>query len=56
MSVTSALWEFLEALAAVASEDERSLYDGSDMCGDLNFRTNRMDCGQDSGGLYEDDL
>jgi hypothetical protein len=43
-------------LDASDSDEERSLYDGSEMIGDMNHRTNRMDCGQDAGGFYEDDL
>lgn len=36
--------------------DERSLLDGSAMTGDMNFRTDRFDCGTDPAGFYEDDL
>ena len=36
--------------------EERSLHDGSEWIGELNHRTGQMDCGQDPGGLYEDDL
>ena len=43
-------------LDASDSDEERSLYDGSEMIGDMNHRTGRMDCGQDPGGFYEDDL
>ena len=47
----------LECLVAKdGSDEERSLFDGSDMIGDMNHRTHRMDCGQDAGGFYEDDL
>ena len=47
----------LECLVIDAdSDEERSLFDGSEMIGDMNLRTHRMDCGQDAGGFYEDDL
>ncbi len=36
--------------------EERSLYDGSEMTGDMNFRTGEFDLGLDPGGFYEDDL
>ena len=47
----------LESLAANAEPDEeRSLFDGSELIGEMNHRTNRMDCGLDAGGFYEEDL
>lgn len=36
--------------------NERSLLEGSELIGDMNFRTDRFDCGTDPGGFYEDDL
>jgi hypothetical protein len=36
--------------------DDRPQTDGSELVGDHNFRTGRMDCGTDPHGLYEDDL
>jgi len=42
--------------SATAEVDERSLYDGASMSGELNFRTEEMDLGQDPGGYYEEDL
>jgi hypothetical protein len=53
--------EWLAAILAYLVVDtdegtERSLFDGSEWIGDLNHRTNRMDCGMDAGGFYEDDL
>ena len=42
--------------AFVADGDERSLLDGSELIGELNFRTDRVDCGTDPGGFYEEDL
>ncbi len=38
------------------SSSERPLSDGSEMIGDYNFRTSKMDCGTDPSGWYEDDL
>ena len=40
----------------VDHQDERSLLEGSEWTGDMNFRTGRFDCGTDPGGFYEDDL
>ena len=37
-------------------DEERSLLEGSEFIGELNFRTNQFDCGTDPGGFYEDDL
>ena len=48
------LWSLL--LSACRAEDERSLLDGAELIGDLNFRTGEFDCGTDPGGYYEDDL
>ena len=58
MNLAQLLSNILETLFAGDSDrdEERSLFDGSDMIGDMNFRTHRMDCGQDPGGYYEDDL
>lgn len=59
MNIKPLRWiaEFLEVLLTPDnSELERSLFDGSEMMGDMNHRTHRMDCGQDAGGFYEDDL
>ncbi len=33
---------------------ERPLGDGSEMMGDYNFRTGKIDCGTDPFGWYED--
>lgn len=38
-----------------SSRDDRPQLDGSDLMGDYNFRTGRMDCGVDPYGWYEDD-
>lgn len=38
------------------SLDDRPQIDGSEFVGDHNFRTDRMDCGTDAYGWYEDDL
>lgn len=37
-----------------ASPLERPLADGSEMMGDYNFRTSKIDCGTDPFGWYED--
>lgn len=44
------------ATALVSDDDERSLLDGSELIGDLNFRTDCFDCGTDPGGFDEEDL
>lgn len=43
-------------LKAPTIDEERSLLEGSEFIGELNFRTNQFDCGTDPGGFYEDDL
>jgi len=43
-------------LKAPAIDAERSLLEGSEFTGEMNFRTNQFDCGTDPGGFYEDDL
>ncbi len=35
---------------------ERRLSDGSELMGEYNFRTSKMDCGSDPIGWYEDDV
>ncbi len=48
---------FQNLLAALATDDEqRSLLEGSSLTGEMNFRTDRFDCGTDPAGFYEDDL
>lgn len=37
-----------------ASPLDRPLGDGSEMMGDYNFRTDKIDCGTDPFGWYED--
>ena len=54
MKFVTLLTAFAKAL--VTDDDERSLLDGSELTGELNFRTDRFDCGTDPGGFYEDDL
>lgn len=48
----------LAALADLfhSETNERSLLEGSELTGDMNFRTDRFDCGTDPGGFYEEDL
>lgn len=36
--------------------DERALSQGSDLFGEQNFRTGRLDAGSDPDGWYEEDL
>jgi hypothetical protein len=38
------------------SVNSRPLADGSELVGDYNFRTHKMDSGADPYGWYEDDL
>lgn len=54
MNLSSLLAKLVEVL--LPDSDERSLLDGSELIGELNFRTDRFDCGTDPGGFYEDDL
>lgn len=54
MKLVSLLTALARALAP--DDEERSLFEGSELTGDLNFRTDRFDCGTDPGGFYEDDL
>ena len=48
----------LAAIARAFQDEpgEPSLLDGSELTGDMNFRTDRFDCGTDPAGFYEDDL
>ena len=39
-----------------SSHGDRPQLDGSDLMGDYNFRTGRMDCGVDPYGWYEEDV
>ena len=41
---------------AESSSLERPLSDGSELIGDYNFRTDKLDSGTDPNGWYEDDL
>ena len=43
------------ALDTESSSGDRPQLDGSDLMGDYNFRTGRLDCGLDPSGWYEDD-
>ena len=54
MNLSSLLAELAELL--LSETNERSLLEGSELIGDMNFRTNRFDCGTDPGGFYEEDL
>ena len=59
-SIINALGRFLRLVAdsvdSDSSQDDRPQLDGSDLMGDYNFRTGRMDCGVDPYGWYEDDV
>ena len=59
-SLTNALGRFLRRVAddldSDSSHDDRPQLDGSDLMGDYNFRTGRMDCGVDPYGWYEEDV
>ena len=39
-----------------SSSSERRLSDGSELMGEYNYRTSKMDCGSDPIGWYEDDV
>jgi hypothetical protein len=54
MNLSSLLAKLAEVL--LSETNERSLLEGSELTGELNFRTDRFDCGTDPGGFYEDDL
>jgi hypothetical protein len=54
LSLISTLLECVFGVTTIV--EERSLYEGSEMLGDMNFRTGEFDLGLDPGGLYEDDL
>ena len=61
-SLFNAIDHILERVAgSVGSETEsppleRRLSDGSELMGEYNFRTSKMDCGSDPIGWYEDDV
>lgn len=50
------LRRLVDGIGSDASPDDRPQLDGSDLMGDYNFRTGRMDCGVDPYGWYEDDV
>tara|TARA_E500000305_G_scaffold61313_1_gene48944 strand:- start:436 stop:633 length:198 start_codon:yes stop_codon:yes gene_type:complete len=54
--VLKALWRFIGGVAASdeLQEDERRLHD-SDLVGEYNYRTGRLDAGTDPFGWYERD-
>jgi hypothetical protein len=54
MNLSSLLAKLAEVL--LSETNERSLLEGSELTGDMNFRTDRFDCSTDPGGFYEDDL
>lgn len=54
MKINGLLSALINAL--IADDETRSLFEGSSLTGDMNFRTGRFDCGTDPGGFYEDDL
>lgn len=54
MNISSLLAALAELFLSEANE--RSLLEGSELIGDMNFRTDRFDCGTDPGGFYEEDL
>ena len=54
MNISSLLAALAELF--LSETNERSLLEGSELIGDMNFRTDRFDCGTDPGGFYEDDL
>ena len=58
--LASAFGRFLQLVAdsveSDSSQDDRPQLDGSDLMGDYNFRTGRLDCGVDPYGWYEEDV
>ena len=60
-SLTTAFGQFLRLVADGLTPDsdspagDRPQLDGTDLMGDYNFRTDRLDCGVDPYGWYEDD-
>ena len=68
MNIANRILDFLKASTAllatvtgilfIADDDseDRPMSNGSDLIGDYNFRTGKMDAGADSDGWYEEDL
>lgn len=56
LSVIRAVWAFCVGVVASAElqEDERRLHD-SDLVGEYNYRTGRLDAGTDPFGWYDRD-
>ena len=57
-SFAGAIGRLLQRVAdglATDSDSDRPQLDGSDLMGEYNFQTGRMDCGADPYGWYEDD-
>ena len=50
------LRRLVDGIDSDALPNDRPQLDGSDLMGDYNFRTGRMDCGVDPYGWYEDDV
>lgn len=42
--------------SASENDEDRPLTNGSDLFGEYNFRTGKLDSGSDSHGWYEEDL
>ena len=57
-TVRQALRSVVDSLVTdtASSSAERPLSDGSELIGDYNFRTDKLDSGTDPNGWYEDDL
>jgi len=55
-AAVKAVWQFVGNLAASAQlqPDKRNLFD-SDLIGELNHRTGRLDAGHDPYGWYDED-
>jgi hypothetical protein len=70
MNITSRLFNFFKASTALVAtvtsilfiadddddSDDHPMSNGSDLFGEYNFRTGKMDAGADSDGWYEEDL
>ncbi len=69
MNIATSFLNFLKAITAFLvtaigflfsadddDGDERALSEGSDLLGEQNFRTGRLDAGADPDGWYEEDL
>ena len=67
MAIGKWLWKFawavagfvghlISILASASHPSKRTQHEGTDLTGEYNFRTNKIDAGTDPYGWYEEDM